>query len=156
MAYLSGASPRPLVVHGVSGSGKSALLAECVRQATHTFPSGTIIIPRFIGATPDSTELRNLLRGLCIQLSQAHGQEASSVPVEVKELIADFPQRLALATAQRPLMLILDALDQLNPNDGAHYLAGLPQESPATCGGGFGAGARRRRRRLPARSTRGD
>ncbi len=67
MAYLSGASPRPLVVHGVSGSGKSALLAECVRQATHTFPSGTIIIPRFIGATPDSTELRNLLRGLCIQ-----------------------------------------------------------------------------------------
>ncbi len=53
------------------------------------------------------------------------------MPVEVKELIADFPQRLALATAQRPLMLILDALDQLNPNDGCDYLAWLPQELPA-------------------------
>src|SRR5262249_30010626 len=51
--HLRGADPRPLVIHGASGSGKTALvsraLLDCLESATAATP-----VFRFLGATPAS------------------------------------------------------------------------------------------------------
>lgn len=131
----------PLVVHGVSGSGKTAIMAKAALdgESLHQSPldpgggegrgEGTTVIYRFIGATPGSSDLRSLLESLCKQIAGAYGDQ-TPVPSSPRELIEDFPKRLAFATAERPLVLFLDALDQLSSADNARDLNWLPRELP--------------------------
>ncbi len=127
--YVRGSDGHPLALYGVSGSGKSAVMARAGQQAREDHPDAEVVL-RFIGATPESVDGRALLSGLCRQLSERYGADPGSVPTEFKELAEDFPKRLALATAERPLILFLDALDQLRPGDPARSLVWLPAELP--------------------------
>ena len=128
-AYLRRDNPRPLVLHGHSGCGKSALMAKASTDAAGTL-SSRIIITRFIGATPLTTDARSLLDGLCRQIDRDYGQSESIIPGEYKDLITAFRQRLTLATAKKPLVLFLDALDQLSDADRGRNLMWLPMELP--------------------------
>jgi len=119
----------PLALFGASGSGKSALLARAIEQARRDHPRAAII-SRFIGATPASSDIRPLLEGLCRQITRACGGDESNVPSEYKELSEDFPKRLALAKAEKPLIVFLDALDQLSDNYNARNLLWLPASLP--------------------------
>ena len=68
--YLAGSDNHPLAVWGESGSGKSALMARAVQQAqNNTQPA--VILSRFIGATPESSNGRALLESLCRQITRA-------------------------------------------------------------------------------------
>ena len=125
-AYLSGPETAPLAVHGRSGSGKTALLAQAANEADHRH----VVVARFLGVTPAASTLRSLLESICGEIGEAQGDPAP-VPAMLPELIADLPRRLARATAERPLVLFLDALDQLSPSDNAHALAWLPRRLPA-------------------------
>ena len=129
-AYLGGGNRKPLVVYGVSGVGKSALMARVAHQP---LPSASVpgeVVARYIGATPGSSDLRGLLEGLCKEITRRYGGDPASVPMDLRELEQDFPRRLALATADRPLAVFIDALDQLGQTDGAQGLAWLPRELP--------------------------
>lgn len=119
----------PLAIFGVSGSGKSALMAKVVAQARSLRSEAEVVI-RFIGATPDSSGGRELLESLCEQISRSYGADASSIPSNFQDLVQDFPQRLALATADKPLIILLDALDQLSDVNNARSLTWLPAELP--------------------------
>jgi len=46
------------------------------------------------------------------------------------ELVKEFPKRLALATSEKPLIIFLDALDQLSKTNNAKNLNWLPTELP--------------------------
>lgn len=127
--YLCDPGGSPLVLHGPSGCGKSALMARCLDLAGEILPEALRLV-RFIGATPQSTELRSLLTDLCAQLGRAYSDEAE-IPREMQELKTEFARRLALATPDRPITLLLDALDQLSPDDAAHSLNWLPTGLPA-------------------------
>ncbi|MBE0685933.1 MAG: DUF4062 domain-containing protein, partial [Anaerolineaceae bacterium] len=118
------------VVWGESGCGKSALMAQAALQTRQSWPNAKLIF-RFIGATPESSNGRALLASLCHQISQAYGAEESSIPFEYKKLVEEFPKRLALATKTKPLILFIDALDQLSSTDNAHNLNWLPVQMPA-------------------------
>lgn len=129
-AYLAGADHHPLVIHGASGTGKSALLAQASADARAQFPDATLLV-RFIGATPESSNLRALLQSLCRSISRRYGRDEAAVPPDLEGLIAELPKRLALATAEHPLFLFLDALDQLG--DGGRQtpsLHWLPTDLP--------------------------
>ena len=132
--YLDSEDRRPFFVRGVSGVGKSALLARAAQDACERF--GAVYSPcpfvvcRFIGATPDSSDGRSLLESLCRQVSRLYGEDESSLPTDYNGLVKALPERLALATPERPLIIVLDALDQLAHNDNAHLLAWLPAEVP--------------------------
>ena len=52
------------------------------------------------------------------------------MPGQYAKLVAEFPKRLALATAEKPLVLFLDALDQLSDADQGRNFAWLPAELP--------------------------
>jgi len=129
--YLVGDSNRPLVISGVSGSGKTALMAKGTEAIADCGMRNaeSAVISRFIGATPASSDIRSLLESLCRQIARAYGDERP-VQGDYRELLQDFPKRLALAIAERPMVVLLDALDQLSPTDGARYLGWLPRELP--------------------------
>ena len=133
--YVQANDRHPLVLHGASGVGKSALMAKAAEKVT----SGEWLVAsckpemvvRYIGATPASSDLRALLEGICKEITLRYGGDAASVPMEVRKLQQDFPERLALATAEKPVVVFLDALDQLSFTDGACDLGWLPRELPA-------------------------
>jgi hypothetical protein len=100
------------VVTGPSGAGKSTLLAEAVHRAENEHPQAQIVV-RYIGITPGTSSLRDLLVGLRRELAARYDQEAPDILAEDAQLIAEFPTALAAATAEHPLILVVDALDQL-------------------------------------------
>jgi NACHT domain- and WD repeat-containing protein len=127
--YVRSADRHPLAVVGESGSGKSALMARAIAESTSQMP-GCVIVSRFIGATPASSDVRALLEGLCRQISRRYGADETLVPTAYEELVKDLPQRLALASEERHLVLFLDALDQLSDANHARNLTWLPTELP--------------------------
>jgi hypothetical protein len=127
--YIKGTNCHPLVVYGESGSGKTALMAKAIADC-HLENSESVIIFRFIGATPTSSDGRSLLEGLCRQISRLYGADVSNIPADYRDLVQEFPKRLSLAKAQRPLIIFLDALDQLSDTDHVRGLSWLPTDIP--------------------------
>lgn len=125
--HLSSINNHPFVVWGESGTGKSALMAEAIQQAKEAHPQA-LLIHRFIGATPESSSGRALIESLCRQITRFYGGDENSIPSDYRELIQEFQKCLTLATADRPLFLFLDALDQLSNADNARSLIWLPSE----------------------------
>ena len=126
--YLAGSEPRPLALIGEGGSGKSALMAQVLAEADGAHP-GAVRVVRFIGATSASSDGRSLLSSLCHQLARAYGDQ-TAIPADYNDLPAKFGKQIGQATRERPLIVFLDALDQLGPADPARGLSWLPAQLP--------------------------
>ena len=62
----------PLVIHGVTGSGKTSIMAGVAYHIKKKYPlTKMIMIIRFIGITPSSCGIRCILRSICEQVSFA-------------------------------------------------------------------------------------
>ena len=118
--YLHGPERRPLVLLGEPGSGKSSVMAKASQQSS--VPAR--VIRRFIGASPESASGHALLASLCREIAPG------DVPVDYAQLGRAFRERLARTTADQPLALFLDALDQLSPTDPARDLTWFPPQLP--------------------------
>ena len=125
--YLNSDDRRTLVIQGESGSGKSAILAQASGAAG---VNGAV--RRFIGATPESSSGITLLRSLCLEIARRYGQPEEA-PATFNKLTAAFADRLKLATRELPLILFIDALDQLGTDDPATPMRWLPGELPPNC-----------------------
>jgi len=119
-AYLQSDSRQPLVIHGASGCGKTALLARAAQDAAELKP-----VVRFIGVTPRASDIRSLLASLCREIRQRHPLE-SPISGDVPELTMELNEHLGAATAQEPLIMFLDALDQLADSDNGLSLFWIP------------------------------
>ena len=122
--YVGSDSPWPFVIHGASGCGKTALLARASQEVAKSRKR----IERFIGVAPRSSDLRSLLSSLCQELRQRNPR-ADALPTEIKQLRDEFSQHLQAATPDHPLILFLDALDQLADADNGRLLNWLPPGS---------------------------
>jgi Domain of unknown function (DUF4062)/NACHT domain len=127
--YLMREDGSPLVITGESGCGKSSLMAKAAFDSK-TRAANCVIVSRFIGATPESSEGRALLSNLCNQIAHAYNATPSELPPDYKGLVAAFQDHLAMATRTRPLFVFIDALDQLPRNDQARNLLWLPSQLP--------------------------
>jgi hypothetical protein len=121
LAYVENDSQLPLVIHGDSGCGKTALLARAFQE----IPAEKKPIIRFIGVTPRSSDLGSLLRSLCQELRGRHAI-AEALSSDVRELMREFRKHLDAATAKQPIILLLDALDQLSEADNGRQLFWIP------------------------------
>jgi len=126
--YLTRGPSRPLVVVGEGGTGKSSLLAEVVRR--ELIEAKRTVVYRFIGATPASADDRGLLGGMCRELARRSGEPEADVPVAFSDLVVDFADRLRRAAELRPVLVVIDSLDQLAESEGARLLAWVPRTLP--------------------------
>jgi hypothetical protein len=79
-----------MVVRGDPGSGKSALLARFSEEMQLRHPNW-LIVPHFVGASPDSTSLRRLLRRLFGEINRFLGWRRTS-PRTFATSLTDFRQ----------------------------------------------------------------
>ena len=121
----------PLMLIGGGGSGKSALLARAAQETSQREQrSRTVLLQRYIGGVPGTESLLNTLSLLCADIATDYGNPEPPVTQNAEDLTLTFEVVLGYATAQRPLIVFLDALDQLNPSDGAWTLEWLPNPLP--------------------------
>jgi WD40 repeat protein len=116
--YIRGPERRMLVLHGASGSGKSAVMAK----ASQVYDGPSRVIRRFIGGSPESTNGHALLTSLCQQIAPG------DTPADYSQLERALCGRLM--AVEEPLVLFIDALDQLAANDPAGLMNWLPRELP--------------------------
>ena len=118
----------PLVVLGESGSGKSALLANWAFQYRQAHPDELVLV-HFIGATPLSMDWAAMLRRIMGEL-QRRFDLPGETPDQPEALRSAFANWLSMASARGRVVLVLDALDQLEDRQGASDLVWLPPVLP--------------------------
>ena len=137
-SYLKNSSEkRVLAMIGDSGSGKSSVMAKTIQEAVNNFKDA-LIVYRFIGTSSRSSNIISLLRSVCEQIAVAYGTKMETLAGEGREkslydlngLTEILKKCLALGTAQKPVLVFLDALDQLSDSDNAKSLYWLPRELP--------------------------
>ena len=115
-------------VTGRSGSGKSSTLAAWSRTLGESTPD-QLLLKHFVGATPGSADWEQMVRRLLHELGRATGKKAEP-PKDKVALPAAFARALCDACDTRRVVIILDAVDQLEDRDGARELAWLPVSLP--------------------------
>ena len=91
-----------------------------------------VTVVRFLGTTPQSSSILSLLNSVCAQIARTY--DVTFTPSDViSELVQRMNELLACATAKRPLVLLLDSLDQLSAANYAHKLSWLPWQLPPHC-----------------------
>lgn len=127
----SGARGR--VVVGPPGQGKSAVLSRVVMELAGA-PGGArrpLILAHAAGTTPRSGSVRAVLARWTAELGDDLGMPAPDEAAPLEALRAELGGRLAAVAADRPVVLVVDALDQLGPGAAARRLTWLPDDLPA-------------------------
>ena len=122
--YLMQPTRKPLTVYGMSGVGKTTIMGQMIAQIQAEYPEAELV-SRFIGTTPDSSDIRALLESLCRQIARLY-DPVVPIPIDYNQLVSTFKLLLDYASAERPLFVLLDALDQLSSANNAHELYWLP------------------------------
>ncbi|MGO9531422.1 MAG: DUF4062 domain-containing protein [Syntrophobacteraceae bacterium] len=127
-AHAAGREDHPLVVLGESGSGKSALLANWVARYRQAHPDA-LVLQHYVGATPYSADWAAMLRRLMGEFKRRLGLQ-QNIPDQPDALRSAFPNWLYMAATKGCVILVLDALNQLEDRDGAPDLVWLPPVMP--------------------------
>lgn len=118
----------PLVVLGESGSGKSALLSNWALRHRAAHPD-ELVLMHFIGANPYSADWAAMLRRVMGELARRFEIEGE-IPDDAAQLRTTFADWLHMAAKRGRVVLVLDALNQLEDRDGAPDLVWLPPVIP--------------------------
>ncbi|MFP4487145.1 MAG: AAA family ATPase, partial [Campylobacterales bacterium] len=120
--YIATTSDKPFLIHGSSGMGKSALMAKAIDDNELERD----IIYRFVGISPDSTSVVELLKSIITQafkggyLNKPEGfsfeYDENRFFTQVKELLSD------TNNFQKPLTIFIDSLDQLHSSQTISWL----------------------------------
>lgn len=133
----------PLVIIGESGSGKSALLANWVKDYRKRHPD-IFMITHYIGSTVDSADYVQILRRIMEEIrhhllpeytKKEHNlsgstQDEYEIPLDRMKVVDAFPLWLARMAARGPAILIIDALNQIEDRENAPDLGWLPKYIP--------------------------
>jgi len=119
---------QPLVVLGESGGGKSALLANWTHRWREQHPETPVLV-HFIGAAPDSADWMAILRRLLGEFQRRFGIQIE-IPDQPDALRMAFANALHMVAARGRVVLVLDALNQIEDRDGAPDLVWLPPVIP--------------------------
>lgn len=130
-AHLDGRDGNGLLcVVGTPGSGKSALMGRFSRDCeARAATGGATLLTHFVGASAASTNMRLVLRRFCHELARAAGI-ADEIPDGYDKLRETFPKFLEQAAATRPVWILIDAVNQLDPAFDAREMRWLPDTLP--------------------------
>jgi len=91
------------------------------------------VIERYIGTTHRSIDLFTFLLDLLKELAYRYRQHEPVPEGDLRELIEILPKRLAWATAEKPLIIAVDALDQFNVSAAFRNRTNLVSASCLAC-----------------------
>ena len=116
----------PLIIYGISGMGKSSLIAKSIDNVSKLIPKNGLIY-RFVGATQNSTTIKTLLISICDELV------SKNIIEKIDEYEYDeykfFKQiNEILSNIEKPIVLFIDALDQLQSKDSLEWLPEILSE----------------------------
>ncbi|OPY55896.1 MAG: NACHT domain protein [Pelotomaculum sp. PtaU1.Bin035] len=117
-----------ILISGQRGIGKTSFLCNFIERLRTS--NEVRVIPHFVGVTARSSDLDGTLRRLC-QLLARESIIRETLPYELDRLILYFQRLLVSLPKDRHYILVIDALNQLQPTNGAHELRWLPQSIPA-------------------------
>ncbi|KAL6066503.1 Telomerase protein component 1 [Balamuthia mandrillaris] len=129
MDYIRGANNKPLVVQGEPGSGKSAIMGHIADKCAREIDM--FVITHFVGGTPSSTSVRQTLLRFCHEIKTHFGfwTEINSDSFEdLKRSFADILEETA--RDRRKVLIVMDALNQLDHSDRSHDMDWLPRVLP--------------------------
>ncbi|XP_004647437.1 NACHT domain- and WD repeat-containing protein 1 [Octodon degus] len=140
----------PLVLFGAAGIGKTSVLCRLAEQAAGLLGRKTVTVLRLLGTSQGSADARRLLASLCLQLCLAFGLPAPpTLVLQAYTRLAHFFHVLLHTVGCRDfesLVIILDAMDDLNPGCRSQGIPWLPLTCPprvhlvlSTCSGLHGA-----------------
>ncbi len=106
---------RGIVVSGVSGCGKTTLLAAWARKWADFHACG-FIFQHYIGTTPDSASPYSILRRLAEDL-KTHFNLRGEVSTDMTKMCEMVPVLLGQAAERGQIVIVLDGLDRLRDGD---------------------------------------
>ncbi|KAL6043085.1 actin [Balamuthia mandrillaris] len=139
--HISKDKALPLVVYGISGSGKSALLANYAARYKEHHPED-IILSHFVGSSSSSTQYAFILWRIMAELHDILDIPDSRLKVpdleslEGSAAVTEFPKWLERALSpefnpnRRQLVLIVDGLNKLDKRNNALDLVWFPTTLP--------------------------
>ena len=89
------------------------------------------MIEHYVGATATTIDVHGLLGQLYREIYRSYGLVDPVVPTDYEELISAFSKGLSLAQVERPLVIIIDALECIDARNVVDVLAWLPSVLPA-------------------------
>ena len=139
--YIDGdQTKKVLALIGESGSGKSSVMAKITDELIDKEKeNNTVIAYRFLGTSSNSSNVISMMQSVAGQIARAFSVKLSDLTAdgdekglhEIYGMSEVFKKCLALATPEKPVIVFLDALDQLSDTDNALQLHWLPQELPS-------------------------
>lgn len=134
--YLASEKQTPLVIYGLSGSGKTTIMAKSMFLSHDWMGQDCVSVVRFLGTSPASTTIREVLVSMCSQICTVYDMQVPSFSEMNTLQIAQFFCNQFLESLQphvcgnNHLCIFFDSIDQLSPMDGAHSLHWLPKSLP--------------------------
>ncbi len=129
--YILGGTDKVFIIHGESGIGKTSIMAKAASMInTWVGEEGmdvqTTVILRFCGTSPATSSIRQLIGGLCHQITYAVGKYRSQIPEDYKDLKKYFIELISNGESGGMIIIFLDALDQLSSDDDAFKMDWIP------------------------------
>ncbi|NXL93277.1 NWD1 protein, partial [Alectura lathami] len=123
-----------LILYGAPGCGKTAVMCKLSERVQAVLGQDTVVVMRLLGTSQFSSALQSLLRDICLQLCLAF--DLLPPPTQTKQACSDlvlFLSNLLLAISRggtHTLVLLLDSVESLLPDHGAHRFHWLPADCP--------------------------
>lgn len=118
----------PLVLTSLAGDGKSAILAAWCLRFRQGHPE-VLLVPHFARAAADSSDVEGLAARILGVLKTECGI-SQPLPELRRQKLAALPGWLEMASHKRPIVLVLDGLDQLKGPTANAQLSWLPHRFP--------------------------
>ena len=125
-----------IVIHGISGSGKTSLIAKLAEKLKDWFSHiDFILVLRFIGTSEDSYNIQNLLSSIIKQLAHRFDLIINHEEMTPIDKLYNYFKKFLIEVSQecvndQHIFILLDSLDQLSPEYGGKKLEWFPISLP--------------------------
>ncbi|XP_033116394.1 NACHT domain- and WD repeat-containing protein 1-like isoform X2 [Anneissia japonica] len=132
--YLSNPEKtKPLVIHGPSGVGKTSVMAMVALEQQNKRDCQTVL--RFLGTSSHTSTIFQVMLTIFSQICETY---KLTIPADVKlkrfaDLVKYFPvllQQVSDVAKDKPLIILLDSIDQLQSAYDAYEVKWLPKQCP--------------------------
>ncbi|XP_071146752.1 uncharacterized protein [Mytilus edulis] len=132
---LTDKSGKPLILYAPLGAGKTSVMSKILQNLPEWFKKEPHIgIIRFLGTSPYSLNIYDVLYGVCGQLADCANILMEPVGYSnMKKIVEYMPRflRQVSAKVKKPIVILLDSLDQLSAKDDSYLLNWLPTVLPS-------------------------